>query len=455
MSKNELIKVILQELRRAQREPWVPPPQGRVKELRFPPALPLEDGKQLYGTDELLKAVADYSAVYVASNPELRLRFKNKELEQLFRRAFGAVLREVDLEESDELLCPILKDDVDQKIEELTGHNQEKIEFTAGCHLFKASDVYPLRVGPVLFETRDQWVQRALGDRKISEITGRRLRAAWSSLRLRKRKASLETYAEESILEAVGPCDIICSVTTDGLSSRMVQEKSLVASRLAMAAIAMMWAHPSQGLEWMNLLYDRRLPRRHYVLFATGRWAGSSSSMSQMPTGRWTDAELLAELRSYQGLFDQFGEALFAYVQPRLTVTRPTMMNALFLSLWWHHEACRESSDQMATTKFVAGLDALVPGQDAQAIMRFIQARPGFKPSDPLMKDGRTTKAVIMELYNARRSRLIHGSSSNFAQDWSSVRSTAEAVGRLCLVSAADWLATNGGIDDLEKMSLS
>ncbi|MDQ8756720.1 hypothetical protein RCO27_10820 [Sphingosinicella sp. LHD-64] len=453
MSKTGLIKTILVELRKAQREPWVPPPAGPVKKIRFPPGLPLEGGKHLRATDKLLKAAAAYSAIHVASKPDLRLRFKIEEFEQLVCRAFGSVLASLDLDLTDEALCSLIKEGVDQYIRDLIEKRGERIEFTAGCHLFQPCEVYPIRVGPVSFETRDQWVERALQDHKISAVTARRLRVTWSPRRLSKRKASLDFHAEKSVLGAIGPCDIICSVATHGLSAKMIREKALLASRLAMTAIATMWARPSQGLEWMNLLYDRHLPHRQYVLFAENRYAGSSSSISQMPSGRWTDAELVDEVRRYQTLFDQFGEALFNYVQPARGVTRPTMMNALFLSLWWHHEACRESSDQMATTKFAASMDALVSGQDAQAIMIFIEAQLGFKPKDPMMKDGQSTRAIINEIYNSRRSRLIHGSSSDFAHDWSSVRSAAESISRLCLVSAADWMRSNSEIDDLKLMS--
>ena len=128
------------------------------------------------------------------------------------------------------------------------------------------------------------------------------------------------------------------------------------------------------------------------------------------------------------------GEALFSYVQPTRKVMRLRVMNALFLSLWWFHEACREPLDQIASTKFAASMDALVVGQSANDIIRFIEVQLGPKADDPIMKDGRTTRETITKIYNASRSRLIHGNSSDFAHDWSQVRGTAEAIGRWCLI---------------------
>ena len=116
-------------------------------------------------------------------------------------------------------------------------------------------------------------------------------------------------------------------------------------------------------------------------------------------------------------------------------------MNALFLSLWWYHEACREPLDQMATIKFAASMDVLAGGGGKGAIVQLIGARLGHKPDDKLMKDGRTTKQVVAQIYGLGRSQLIHGSSDDFAHDWSQVRGSAEAVGRLLIITCCKYNA--------------
>jgi hypothetical protein len=129
------------------------------------------------------------------------------------------------------------------------------------------------------------------------------------------------------------------------------------------------------------------------------------------------------------------------------------MMNALLLSLWWFHAACREPQDQMATTMFTASMDALAAGGKAKGIVRLIEARLGPKADDPLMKDGRSTSSVIGQIYDAGRSRLIHGSSADFAHDWTSMRGGAEAIGRWLLVACCDWLSENPTIDKVKELS--
>lgn len=452
-SKIELIHKVLYELRRAQIEPWKPPSPGKVKELRLPPGLPLSDGRQISATDELLDAVSDYSNLILANDQALKSRFKNAELYQLAAKSFAEILQSVDLDKTNTELCDTVKSDVDAKLQEMTARHRQTIQLTLGCNVFQGDAAYPITIGPVMFETREQWRLRSEGDGKLTAVTARRLEAKWAGKILKVRKTSYDSLNEGAVLDTIGNCPTVCTISTDGLSSILIKEKGLLVARLAMTAISLIWTNPSQGLSWMHLYYDGRVYGRHYVLFGEKGYAGSSSATSQHPFGRWTDDDMISYLKSYQWLFDQVGEALYNYVQPAKSAARPNIMNALFLSLWWFYEACREPSDQMATTKFAASMDALSGGRKAKGIINFIEARLGVSANKSIMKDGRTVKKVVAEFYDAGRSRMIHGSSDNFAHDWSEVRSAAESVGRHCLTAASDWLAKNPASDDVGALS--
>ncbi len=452
-SKEKIIHTVLFELRRAQIEPWTPPPSGEVKELRLPPGLPLSDGRQMSATSELLDAVYDYSNMILDNNPDLKSRFKKRDLYQLAARSFGEVLQSIDLDQTNIELCDTVKKNVDAKLQEMIGRHRQAVQLALGCHLLDGGAAYPIAIGPVVFETREQWRSRMELEDKLTAITARRLKATWDGQTLRKRKTINEALDERAMIDTIGECPIVCTVSTDGLSSKMINEKGLLAARLAMTAISLVWTNPSLALSWMNLRYDGQAFRRDYILFRDGGYAGRASSISQMPSGRWTDDETISYLKSYQRLFDQVGEALNYYVQPATSAVRPTTMNALFLSLWWFYESCREPSDQMATTKFAASMDALTGGYKAKGIIKFIEARLGVAADNKIMKDGRTVRKVVTDIYDSKRSRMIHGSSDSFAHDWSDVRSAAEAVGRHCLIAAIDWLANNPRSDDIEALS--
>ena len=359
----------------------------------------------------------------------------------------------LDIDGADEELLLDLRIKVSDLLGSRIRHRDGPISLTLGCNLFEGDVPYPIQIGPILFETREQWRLRLLSEGKISNVTARRLAARWAGNHTRSRKRSLDEDAETAILNSIGGCTTVCTVITKGLSSANTKEKGLLAARMAMASIAMIWSRPSQALEWMTLQYDRRLDHRYTVRFSSGTNVGYSNERAQFPCGKSIDEEEIESLRSYARLFEQVGQALTSYIKPSEHITRPALMNAIFLSLWWFHEACREPLDQIAVTKFAASMDALVKGQDAHAILRFIKARTGIGPKEMLMANGLTAEKVMERVYGTGRSQLIHGSSTDFAHDWSETRSIAEVVGRRCLVEALDWMSRNGSVDLLDALS--
>lgn len=452
-SKDGLIHIVLVELEKAQGQAWPPPPSSSGSEFRLPPALPLGDGRQLGVTAELLKAVSRYAELYTLNQPLLLPRYKQNEVFSIAQRGFGKVLSSVNYDKCKNELILCIRNRVDHALEMSLGETRRVADFVLGCQLFEGEEAYPLTIGPVSFQTRGQWLQSGLERGIVSKVTARRITNFWAGKPIARRRSSFDSMNEQSILDTVGTCSVVCVVSTDGLSSRMMKEKSLTAARLAMMASSLVWTHPSNGLSWMGLLYDGRVFRRHYSVFDRERLIASSTEVSQTPLGRLLDDSLIKEVVSYQAIFNQIGEALTKYVQPNLETTRPNLLNALFLSLWWFYQACREPSDQMATTKFAASMDVLSGGKKANGIVKFIGVRTGLGPNYRLMTNGRTTAQVVAQFYNQGRSRLIHGSSIDFTHDWSEIRSTAEAVGRLCIVQACHWLINNRGHDDVTAMS--
>jgi hypothetical protein len=449
-----LITTILTELSVAQSTTWEPPQTDASSGFSFPPQLWLGDGRSIAATDSLIDAISKYAQILADNDPSLKTALKTQELESLVQRSFAQILAEIDLDLLTDEIFSEIKNKVEVRFNEAVTHNKKKVDLTLGCQLLVGEGIYPITIGPVVFEERLQWLARARKAGRVSTIAARRLTAIWRGHSLRKRKASRDFANEKGILDSVGHYPIVCTVQTSGLSSKFVEEKGLLTARMAMTALSLMWQKPSRGLEWMKLQYDGSSYLRHYVLFGQGYGAGSSSSRSGLPVGKSVEPGWITSYAHYSAEFGQIGEALSAFVNPGIQTSRPRVLNALFLSLWWYHQACRETSDQMATTKFAASMDALTGGHKAKGIVNLIGVRLGFKPDDALMKDSRTTKRVVAEIYDAGRSQLIHGTSANYSHDWTDVRATAEGVGRLCLLFACAWMAKNPDSDDLNAMSL-
>lgn len=452
--KIELLATILKELEIAQNITWEPLQTGADSGFSFPPQLWLGDGRSLAATDKLIAAISEYAHILLNNNQSLKSALNNQEFESLVQRAFAQSLVAVDHGLLTDGISVEIQKKVEARISEAIAFNGKPVDLMLGCQLLVGDGIYPITIGPVNFDERLQWLDRAHKDGRVSNVAMRRLSAKWNGQVQRKRKESIDYLTEKGVLNSVGHYPVVCTVGTEGLSSKFVEEKGLLAARLAMTALSLMWQSPSKALGWMKLQHDGKSFVCHHVRFGVGCGLGSSMSISGLPTGKFVEPDWIKTYALYSAQFGQIGEALSAFVNPEIHTTRSNLLNALFLSLWWYHQACRETSNQMATTKFAASMDALAGGHKAQGIVKFIGARLRFAPDEALMKDGRTTKSVVAEIYDAGRSRLIHGTSVNFSHDWTEAREAAEELGRLCLLSACGWMANNPSSDCLKGMSL-
>lgn len=449
--KDELVRTIIREFKVAQEEDWKPPAAGRVDKLVFPPTLPTGTGFELAATDELLDAVSAYAQLVMDNDNVLQKSHSRAEWYEIVRSSFGEALYVAEHGYDDARLETSLRTKVDSTLREQIASTRKDVDLVLGCWLFENQNPYPVKVGPVRFDSRSDWLEQALQSGKISKITYRRLQYDHSKKRIRPRsRKSMDAHRESWITGAIGSCPIVCTVRSHGLSAKLIPEKSVRAAHLALTSLSLMWDRPSRGLSWMHLRYDGPVYHREYALFSGSR-AGSGSALSHMPSG-YNQSDPTQGLRDFQPYLDVFGGVIADYLVPHEKRERPTISDALFLSLWWYQQACREESHQIATTKFAASMDALAGGMGASGILELIDARMGCKPNKSIMKDGRTTKQVVDKIYNASRSRLIHGNSPDFAQDWSGIRTTAETLGRHMLLEVCNWLAGHPKIDNLTAL---
>ena len=446
-SKTDLLKTISNEFSKAQKTglaQWRPP-KG---EISFPPLLPVGNGEQLAATNDLLKAVDGYANLLLRNSPELKSSFSSREFRSVVELAFGRTLNSL---QSNHPNAGSLGTAVDATIQDEIDSRKKDTGLLVGCWLFEDLSAYPITLGPVAFQPRLAWLGRQILAGNLSKTTARRLQKTWSGERVGRRKSGWDSYKERAIGDAIDRCPIICQVTTHGLSSDLVRQKGLLAARIAMAALSLPWQNSQQALERMNLIYDGPPRSRHYAVMSGSRF-GSGSSVVTTPFGQHSQGPLKPSLTQFQPTFDIIGEALAAYVNPHATVQRPQIANAIFLSAWWFYEGCREISDQMAVTAFAASLDALAAGGNAGGIKELIEARLGIAPSGSLMNDGRTASSVVDAVYNAARSRFIHGSSVDFVEDWTALRTTAMVVSRLMLLQITYWLHQNPAVYEVKDI---
>jgi hypothetical protein len=399
--------------------------------------------------DEIISLVADQ---LMTDDPTLARKYTRSDWQASVRRAFGPPLARIDLDDDPSENANLVVTDIRAELsKQVSGHGI--LEFAFGCTMFDNTAVKPFAIGVVRFESRLDWLSRKYSEGGIPLVTRRRVERALRGKSLRKRMQSYTSNIEADILDSLGNCAFVCSVTTNGLAGKAGQEKALTAARLATAAIALLWQTPSKTLEGLNLLFDRIPHRQKYLAFIPGKIVLAGSRWSHMPHGPWVSTgeweKLFLRNRDH---FAIVGNVLDYVVSPTDVVARPKMMNTLAQSLLWFYEGCRETVTLMAIVKFSASLDALACGGKARGIRHLINARLGMQDGMPIRPGGPSLKQVIDEIYSDGRSRTIHGTNDKLGHDWSVTRDVAEQFGRLCLLVCIDWAASNPSSDEPSKM---
>lgn len=452
-TKTALIARILQELATAQETPMGGAPQETVL---MPPLLPIGDGNFLPVTRALIDYVDRFAQIVSDNDQIIAQTYATADLQGLVHRAFGQALATIDLDHSSDVNCCQIADKVAAYLKDERERDLGAKEFIFGAWFLRGHAAHDFHLGPVRMVDRISWSETARAAGQISTVTERRLRRSWSGKKLQKRIVSMDEHREQAVLDAVGKCPAICSVRTVGLVGKAAEQKALLTARLAHTAISLLWLTPSVALEGLALRYDGHLHYRNYAILDDRGGFGSSSSWTHVPGGQVTPPDWDDVWSGSDWLKGPVGEALSVYVEPARKTDRPKVLNALFLALWWFHQACLESAPLMAVVKFAASMDALADGGKRKGIVQLIETQRG--PSHrgtPILTSGETVDALLAEIYDYARSRTIHGTNKRFGHDWSGTRARAEVLARLCLRMACNWASLNPERDDLAGMQRS
>lgn len=454
MSKeSEIIARILVELKAIQRAPFPKSTGDTVPEL--PSWISAGEGKSLIINNAIGRLIAELAKGLYVGTPQLMNSISRKDWSSLVRGVIGPILDAIDLDSpveasADDALAA-LKDKLNT-----TDWNFGKRTFLFGCSLVDEHAIPPFTVGPVTIRRRNTWLDHALDQGRITQVTHRRLTARWSGKKLRPRKLSLENSNELDIIDAVGKAPFVCSVETDGLFGDFAKEKALLAARLTLLGIALMWDSPRKALQEINLVYDGPPYRQTYAFYQErreilggSRWVNSLDGLSLFGDA-WEP--LVAKRGDWWAIITETIQFLLGDPSQ---AKRPELMKRFAHALIWFHEACREPIPMIAITKFMSCLDALVCGQKAWDITQLVSVRIGVEPHTPIRKDGPSFKTAIEDLYSQGRSRPLHGSSDRLGHDWEDSRGLAETLARLGLILCFHWAAEHATCDDPKQMAVA
>lgn len=453
----DLVIEIVSELRRIQSltSEQVAQEWKAYNNFSLPSMLARGDGQGTIISPQIYRNIVELRAVYLNKYPILNTSYKNAELEKLIQEALGLSFVKIDFRKSDDENAQAILLDVDETL-----NPQSKLykdtEYIFPCTLFAKTNIPAFSIGTAFFENRLTWLDRKHSEGDIRLIDYRRIKQSWLGGKLKKRKKDKDNYREEVLLDTIGDNHYICSVLVKGLPPDTGHEKALTVSRYALIAIALMWDAPSNVLDGFNLSYDRKFYLRRKLSFSSGSIKGGGGSHSHNPHGQFIDPNQWAvELQKYKDIFSLCGD-LFDYLlspDPNLS-SRPKIFDTFSHAIMWFYAGCREKNTHIAIVNYAAALDALACGMKSGGIQSLITKQLSIARDKTIFKrDLRSMKEVVNKIYEAGRSRTIHGTNDKLGHDWSTTRTEAEMLARSCLVSCLAEAAHNTSMIDPKEFS--
>lgn len=385
-----------------------------------------------------IRAVADWM---LEQRPAAKAHHSLKEWRTAVRRAFGPALVQLDfndpLEDNARKLKKIVEDAID------TAPAAVPCRFmTIGCTLFDKPLPSSVVIGPVLFEPKSDWLDRAVQIGQITKTTHSRLSRAFKGRRLRPRKNEILDLYERSLLEVLGHAQLACTVETEGLAPEMAQTRAIIGARLGQTAIALLWRTPSRILEGFHLSVDPGHRQIRTVPFIPGKPMIGGFQFKGQPHGpHIKDADWFELVTSERGFLDFAGRMISCWTSASAYNQASPLLRNLAQSIFFFFEGCRDENDLMSIVKFTAALEALAQGKSA-GIIKLATSRLGIKENKKVVGN-RTLKQVVDLIYTSGRSRTLHGTNPDIIHDWSDARAIAESLTRHCLVASMHWAEQN------------
>ncbi|WP_375271369.1 hypothetical protein [Sphingomonas sp.] len=394
-------------------------------------------------SERVATAIREFGIAWEQRQIGLAEALNGKDRDALVRAAFGNAWPErsdVAVEAAAKALHQRVTTALEQDIEALAGART----FHFGAWLVRDQQNL-IELGPVRIIPREDWLAELEHLNTIDAVAARRVRRSWQGKRPRKRKAGRSEEVEWTVLKTVGECPDVCTVTVANMSGTVGEQKALLSARLALCAHSLLWERPSTAIEGFGLLVDGKHWNATFLATRDSDIVMTYHGRSRrMPGTTWTSDRMDQIWQEADWLRQPAGKALTAFASGRLPHERDAIDRAVFLALWWMHEAIVSDTALMATAKFGAVLDTLAGGSGKDhSIMNMLSERLGIPVHGPVTQRGKTLKQIVRQIYGRGRSTTLHGSNDQFGSDWSDTRGLAEKLARDALLATLGWVHDN------------
>lgn len=427
------------------------PYQDDTGDLLCPAIIITPSGREILFDSEMLKEAADLADTLREDDITIKQSAGSGEWRDQVRQDVAYALDLIDPNADLDLVASHIIDQLKSSPKRSKG----KIEFCFGCSLFKGAIPKQLRIGPVLFETREDWLERKYNEGAIPETTRRCVLDAWTALPPHERDSSQESRLNETVLGLSRDVAFICSVTTNGMAYQFARQRAQTTARLALVAIALLWERTSDALNEMNLVDDRVARILHELAFEDGQIRRMGCRKNIVPGGQHLAQNEWENIQSEKkGYFQFIGEILNSIVDVVTAPRRPQTAHVLTHALLWFHQGCREDLSAIAVANFASALDCLSMGDGREGIKQLIKYQLGLEKDQKIWKrKNQTVEQAVDEIYDHVRNGIIHGRihegkkpDSKPFDDWEDVRDRAESLTRHALLRCINISAK--GIDN-------
>lgn len=418
----------------------------------IPPMLPLGDGKMLQMGAAGLKSLHAIARLVRSEVPGLAAALNEKETANFVGQAIGELLAQQADASKGTIGLPSdagpFKQSLRTSIEQRLQHWDAPRTHLFGAWVFQDPRTPTVAVGPVLFKPIEVWLNEAeqsgLIDRNQTQRILQRLNGCVT------RKDIARAIIEDEIADTIGPCPWVCTVTVKGHSAQRSHEKAILAAKMALVAIGLAWNEPSRSARDAGLLFELGPSRIRATMAYSGDKFVWSSHGSDSRLGRFLAEQDFAKFIKYSTpRLKTVGDAIGEFLALASAGPKSKLQSRLCHALMWYGEASRETLDFLAIVKFAAALDTLSNGGKAHGICDLVAKRLPVKDRDgKFLTDGTSLKSLVDRIYNAGRSRIVHGSRPSLVDDLGELRVHSEWLATITLRACIHWLEHYNGADE-------
>lgn len=312
-------------------------------------------------------------------------------------------------------------------------------------------------IGPVVFLTRDKWLDSVRFPRKaLQHFTKRpgKRDTDWKrrvrDLLAGKARLSKSWPLADWVYRAIKDTPSVLKVKVTGSERALSRQRARYAARTALDCLALLFQNAEHHAQFV-LGDDRVVPVSGSTLIESGDhlWIPGSGLKLRGWTGTEADAIAAVTSPNEKKLLKAAGVVIRTLLDPSRS-KHPQLTQRWATALAVASEGCRETHDGLALAKLASSLDILSGGGMEKGIRAMLLHQTGHKANGIVIKGPvpMTFKKVVERIYSHGRSQFLHGNHVDPMMPFDEERRHAAFLARAALRTALARLPHYAGPDE-------